>query len=1474
MALIGICWLLLQTNTVQNWVTNKALSWISEKTDHDFSIASIRIAWFDELEVNGFELKDYNDSTLASVNNIRLNYDLWELIETRKLELQSLEMREGSLRLLNHRDSSEMNLNVFLASLKNLSGSEEDTDEDSTKSEPMGLSRLSLERFKVGLHDYNKPRAIGKADFNHIDLNIDRIEINDLLMKPDSISLSFDEFKGSDAQNGIFIDEFRSEIAFTDKNLILDDLAFSTPTSSFGDSVALSYESPEALSNFVEEVEFYLHMDRATISATDVENILGSPVIKKDVSVTTVLKGKANDLAIEDLILRYGSSRLRADATIVGLPAIEDTFVDFGLSNSRVYKRDVKPYLGAESQLLDGIDWFDLSISFSGFLNDFSTKGTVQTNYGGIGADMNITIPDDFELAAYTGHLELKDLHVGRLIGDTTSVQQVSMKGRILGKGITPEKASFLTDLTGHNVNIMNYEYDSLSFKGYLAAKHFYGQFAVVDPNCKVKGRTNVDLRTVPEQLSLSVAIDTLMPKNLNLVDDDIFLSTNLNWKQTHLNPDSLSGMLLVLDTQFAMDTTRTLKLDSISVATNVDSTFRTVDVSLPGVVMDLDGNYTFKNLASFLSKEVADLKHYFELGSADVIHEEVAMQAQMNAKIGDLSPYLDYFKPGVVVSEDAEFNMFFEQKPGSDGVVSLYAFIDSMVYNGDVFLDNEVDIYASLDPQNEDILASFLVSSREQRWKAIPYSEAFQVEGVWVNDKIEIATHMLQPDTDTRAHLEAEMAISSDSIEFSFKPSELVALGRKWSFDPGNYINFSKRGLLFRSLDLVSENKRASLNGLLSETESSSVNFVARNIDLHQFNSVLNIPVEGVFEADFSVFKVPDHPVQFAGKFDLFDFEYKDDLIGDIHGQASYDLNVDGIKTGLSVARKNVETISLEGYYYPEKREQLDFKLKFDKADFQMLEVVTTGNLSDLEGTTSGELTIKGSTDEPKVSGIMDLNDLGYKVEYLKTVYDMNGRIKITPKSIELQNFILRDPDGDIATLKGNIKHNNFQDIVTDLHINARTFNFLNTTAKDNELYYGTANATGDIYITGPFEDLVLKVNAKTEKGTRFYIPLSDSETYEQADFMTFVNFSDTTHTAGSALDKLEQGLGLTIDFDLEVTNDAYCELIFDIKTGDIIRGRGSGNLKLKLDKNGNFELFGPLTIEEGGYNFTLNVINKEFQVVPGSTITWYGDPYSGTMDMVATYRQSAAFSGLTGQSDDAEMNQKLPLNVLLELTGEMLTPTIDFDITLDESATSNREITSLLAQVRGDEQQLKRQVISLMFLKRFSPMQDGFVGGGGSGASIGKSLSEFLTNQISYLASQLDENLEIEVDLADLDDSGFQTFQLRLAYTFLDGRLKVTRGGDFASANGSDETSVNDIIGDWSVEYMLTPDGKLRAKMFSQSSQTQISSDGSQSLERGLSLKYVTSFNKFKEILARSRSEAIQRKEEEEADQDSGTE
>ncbi|HEY8937734.1 MAG TPA: translocation/assembly module TamB domain-containing protein, partial [Cyclobacteriaceae bacterium] len=342
--------------------------------------------------------------------------------------------------------------------------------------------------------------------------------------------------------------------------------------------------------------------------------------------------------------------------------------------------------------------------------------------------------------------------------------------------------------------------------------------------------------------------------------------------------------------------------------------------------------------------------------------------------------------------------------------------------------------------------------------------------------------------------------------------------------------------------------------------------------------------------------------------------------------------------------------------------------------------------------------------------------------------------------------------------------------------------------------------------------------------------------------------------------------------DLNLDITPDAYGEIIIDVKAGDIIRGRGNGDLQLQLDTRGEFNMFGQFEFTTGAYNFTLyDIINKEFEIQRGSSITWYGDPYAGNLNVNAIYNQLASFGPILSDQTKANLPQlrrKYPAQVVLKLDGPMLSPNINFDITAKDLPQSipvdsgppirlGFEFNAFKSKL--DEQELKRQVFSLIILKRFSP-PDAF----NTTGSLANSVSELFSNQLSNWMTQVDQNLQIDVDLGRFDQEAFNTFQLRLSYTFLNGRLRVTRDGTFnnntqttSSTTTNNSSNVSSIAGDWTVDYLLTADGKFKVKMYNRTNVNPIINTGNQNtVTTGVSLYYTQSFNDIADLLRSSRN------------------
>jgi hypothetical protein len=327
-----------------------------------------------------------------------------------------------------------------------------------------------------------------------------------------------------------------------------------------------------------------------------------------------------------------------------------------------------------------------------------------------------------------------------------------------------------------------------------------------------------------------------------------------------------------------------------------------------------------------------------------------------------------------------------------------------------------------------------------------------------------------------------------------------------------------------------------------------------------------------------------------------------------------------------------------------------------------------------------------------------------------------------------------------------------------------------------------------------------------------------------------------------------------IRMNFILDITPDAYAEIIIDPRTGEGISGRGRGVLTMNVDTQGNFNLSGNYEITQGQYNFSLyNVVKKQFTVQPGGRITWYGDPTQGVMNLTAEYKENLSLQPLqtrtsTLNSDNPTASRRYPARVIMKLNGELLSPDIAFGFNFDEFPNTSENQTTIAAfqnRIANDDQEMNRQVFSVIMTRSFSP-EGQFAGGG----SISSSLGQLLSSQLNNFIGQVDQNLEVQVDLASIGQNALENFQLSVAYTFLNGRLRVSRDGGFTDNRGN--TDATSIIGDWQAEYQLSKDGVYRMRIFNRNNfNTFTSLSLSKNVSTyGISLSQNVSFNNFREL------------------------
>lgn len=1458
-SILVILLLLLQTTFFQNQLAELAIKKFNEQTRHQLKLTNLKIKWFDSIEFFGVELSDYKGRPMVYISDLSVDYELNRLLLDGNLFFDKVNVQKGSLLLAKYEDTLGINLAEFIYDINQLLKKPSDTVR---KPRELKVAQVRLDQFTLVYNNHLKDSLSSeKFDYGHFRLDVPVAFFEDFWLKGDTIAADIQTFVAKDYASGLAVEHLKSDFMICNTMLRMADLHLETSHSVVKDFLELQYSGLEDLGHFTDSVQFKVDLKESVISKTDLSYFANIGLPDFSLDFTGSISGSVPRLSIKNFQLAMGDeTHLYGDIDFMGLPKLNETFIDATIDEGVIYPDDLEPFLHSFKDNLRQVGTVGFRGRFLGFTNDFVANADFQMGEGFISSDLNLKFPDKWEDASYSGKLELRDFNVGTYMGDKVNIQKVNLQGEIDGTGLTLEKANFFLNADFKNSSFFGYEFDEIQTTGEFASEFFEGTIRIEDPNSRIHSSGSVNLKTFPERINVDAQVDYLNLKNLGLVKQNLELITHVSADISGLRVDSLQGVVNMGELQVIWKGD-SLAIDSIRIASSKNADRRDIEVKLPELDLKLVGDFDFSRVVRDFRIIGGEILEYFEpefsvetgLAMGDIDFDTYAIDFEVNYQ--NINKYLDLFVAhALYISPTGKVEGTYYQR--QNATLSLYSAIDSINYRGIGYTNNTIDLNLSKDMDSLGIIASVFINSQNQTWRHIQPTQDLAFEGVWYDNKINLNLSIEQPTNNSYADLQAELKLAPDRLVFSFLPSNIIAFGDRWFFNPYNKVEVTQQSISVERLELYQNAQSILLKGTYSDSLKTDLTLDFSDFNLANLNAVLPVDIDGIFNSDILLFRERlENHFKLSGGLRADELYINGFPVGDVSGKSTWDDVKKGLFIDLNVERESVQTIAIEGYYFPQDTaNQLDVLADFNDANLVLLNPLARGLASDITGYANGRLDLTGTLEHPILNGEAEISDGKFTFDILGTIYTLDGNVDFDNTAINFNGIRLRDRDGDLALLNGAMRHRGFKNFYADLNIAASNFMFLNTTASDNSLYYGTANATGDVSVRGPINDLYIKASATTNKGTRIYFPLSGEEDIAQKDYISFVSFSDTT----SQLDLneiVQQNIaGVTLDFEIDVTPDAYVEMIFDIRTGDIIRGRGQGNLSLTLNTSGEFELFGDITVAEGAYNFTIpNLINKEFSIVPGSTISWYGDPMAGILNLEATYRQLASFSDFQG--DEEGETVKHSILVVLDLTGDMLSPNIDFEIRYDNSQgtlPTNEQL--LLSRINNDEQELKRQVFSLLILRKFTQEADFRM----AGAPVQGSLSEFLSNQFSYYISQVDENLEIDFDLASLDQDAFNTFQLRLSYTFFDGRLRVTGGGAFAQNAPEGTTPTGDFVGDWSVRYLLTPDGHLRVKAFSQSEQFA----GDWQRESGVSFQYLKSFDDLKELLSKTREEAIRTK------------
>ncbi|WP_460622658.1 translocation/assembly module TamB domain-containing protein [Hymenobacter tenuis] len=1158
------------------------------------------------------------------------------------------------------------------------------------------------------------------------------------------------------------------------------------------------------------------------------------------------VQGRLNNLALQNVNFRgLTGTRLRASGRIQGLPNTDRRlYTDLNIQEFVSTAADIRGVLPAGT-LPAGYN-LPPRIAVSGTFRGrptalvFDTDLRATTSYGNLAAKVNVGEgPAGQE--PVTATFSTQRLDVGKFLNDPT-IGKVTASGTLTGRGgLDPNQ------LRGTlNAQVQEATYNNYTYRGITAKVDIDRNRYVVDASSKDDPNLNLDLLATIDLRNASnptYTVDRLNLRGANLTALGFYtggdlrvqgdLTANISGSDLNTLNGTFSGNRVVIvsnNQPFALDSVNG-RIVQRTGRTEVDFTSSVADVTLRG-------NTRLGDIATELQRH---LDRYFDLPgvqyrpSADYRQFTFEANLKQPRLVQQLVPDLTRLTPFKLTGS-------YDSRAAD---LRLNTRVGRIVYMG--YALDSLKLNVSSDPQKLDYALGLRQISQDTTLSVPNPSLVGSIQNNEIGTRLRIA----QSDSAERLNLAGALRVlgGGDAYTFRFDP-KLMLDQKQWDIPTNNEIRYtSATGAIFaQNLSFSRNNRRLSLQTLAGAQYPLQVNM--ENLEINALGRAAGFQdslIAGTLNGQAVAFSLGQPKQAFTANANLAGFVFNKAAIGDIALQATNPTS-DRYSVDMRLTNQQGMDVRAVGYYLATPASPIQFDVNVNRLDLKIVEPFSLGQLQQMGGGVTGQLAVTGSATQPVVNGTLTTTpDATFTLSQLGAPYFLASQdIDFTNQGIGFDNFIVKDSLGNRAVVNGSIRTRDYvSDFRFDLEATTENFLAVQSSRRDNPLFWGKLFVDSDSRITGNLNLPIVRTRARVANGSDLFVgvPTDDPVKVEREGIVEFIDKSapvDTMLARQLALDTLQTTSGYDVQALVTVTDKTPFTIVIDEASGDNLRVQANGTLNTAIDATGAITLTGRLDVTDGKYQMSLyDLASREFDIAPGSSITWSGDPYNGQANVTAIYKVRAApaelisAQGLADESLSAIGRNQLPFEVDLKVTGELLKPVIGFNIRLPEEARSDLRgpIEARLTQLRqpSQESELNKQVFSLLVLNRFLA-DDPFQSSSGNlvASQLRGSASQVLTQQLNNLTGSYLSNLGVELGVnsyADFSSGAEKTrtdLNVAVRRQLLNNRLTVRLGTDVPlgggnqASQGQNQSGVSAFAGDVSVEYNVLANGRIRLRAF----------------------------------------------------------
>lgn len=1468
--------LLFEIPAVQNFVAREATEIISRKLGTRISIDRVDIGLFYRVSLDGFYVEDFQRDTLLYAGRLDARIKSLGLFGG-GLVFSRAELSDARF-CLRETPDGEMNIKQVVDKL---------SKKDKARAE--GKFRLEIERLETDGLDFcmerlehrNPSYGVDFADMHLIDI---RAELKNFTIDGPVIHTDIGRLAMRE-RSGFVVEDLAGCLCIANGCIDIREGHIRTAKSNIElPSLSLIGLDWALYKNFVEEVDITAQVVNTTLSSDDIAYF--SPKMKDwHLTLTDVnadVSGPVADMSGSLRSVRTGAdTKLSVDFAAQGLPDVGKGHFKADISELTTSAADVDRLAAALTgknlpdevlRIAKNAGKIGLTGKFDGTLTAFAADAALATEIGGATCLLQVSSLRD-GCRGVLGDVKTSSLQLGELL-ENDLLGPLSLNVHVNGE-LSSEHSD--AEVSGEilRLGINGYDYDSLRMKGHLVNREFNGLIEARDRNLRFDFRGLLDLNDEQRpryDFALDLEEANLAALGVNRRDSVSVLAARIAARAVGRTLDDLNGIIFVRDVSYRYND-RELAADSVVIVGRNSLSDKFIRLRSDFVDADYEGKTSYKEVFAYLQQRFRDYVPTLDGGPGwQAQHPDTVELAdgysQLTVNVRKINPLVNAVSPGLQIADGSQ--LLLRINPANDKL-SFEAASD-YIERGRMLVTR-----LNLDAHNRGDSLVFAASTEDLYLNSFHMSRVGMSGGAKDN-KLELITDFADTigDVSGRIGFRSEFARgrgpAGRQIDLRLTPSYISRGEKTWNIYTDGITADTSRIRIDR-FRMVNAGQQLLLDGVVSRRLQDSVQLTLHNFELapfSQFTSSMGYRVDGRTNGSATM-KAVLGAGEVQADIVVDSISINDLAVPSIWLRSRWDFiqNRAGI---LVQQRENLDTL-VRGFYAPSQKRYYA-RATLDAVELSALDPLLKGVVERTGGNADVDIALRGSGKEANLSGQIAVRDFTTTVDFTQVTYTMpRAVIEVKNNHLIAEGVPLYDPEKNEGLFSIDLNLEHLSNIFYSVKVLPKELMVLNTTSKDNDLFYGRIFASGSATIAGSKGGVKMDIVATTEGDSEFYMPLSGQSNAKTADFVTFVTPEQIDTTDYLVRKKLlfqqqgrkKEAAGSTMDITmaLNVQDNTAFQLVIDPTVGSALKGRGNGMLNLHINPgNGIFNMYGDYTLIEGSFLFSLqNIITKKFIIESGSMIQWTGEPVDARLDINAVYKLKTSLQPLlntvTASSDDDQSGSRIsdrsvPVDCKIHIGGRLSNPQLDFSVVVPGT---DIETQAAVASVLNTQEAQAQQFISLVALGTFSNSGSANIGAS-SGVATGL---EMLTNQLTNWFSTDDYRIILNYRAGsemtgDEVDFGFST-------NLINNRLLVEVEGNYIIDNKQAvSNNVSNFMGEAHVTWLIDKSGNLRLKAFTQTIDRFDENQGLQ--ETGIGISYKEDFNNFKDLKQRIRDRFTNKK------------